>query len=118
MKDGFRVMDSDLHVIEMEDVYEKHFTGGDRERRPKYLGWSPTNFPHWEVAGRMIPPWAVADDVIGPQKFLDSPSEATYEPVRERGYDAPSTPVLYLRHMIPIRRPDLFTRLARISQTP
>lgn len=91
MKDGLRVMDSDLHVIEMGDVYEDHFTGPDRDRRPKYLGWSPTNFPHWDVRGRMIPPWARSADVVGPQRFLDKPSDGLYRPIREKGYDARST---------------------------
>ncbi len=46
MKDGLRVMDSDLHVIEMEDVYETYFTGPHRDQRPRYLGWGPTDMPH------------------------------------------------------------------------
>lgn len=91
MKDGLSVMDSDLHVIEMGDVYETYFAGPDRERRPKYLGWSPTNFPHWDVLGQTIPPWAKSPDVVGPQKFLDAPSDTLYRPIREKGYDAKST---------------------------
>ncbi len=67
MKDGLEVMDSDLHVIETGEVYEDWFSGPERDARPRYLGWSPTNFPHWDVRGRMIPPWARSDDVIGPQ---------------------------------------------------
>ena len=34
MKDGLRVMDSDLHVIEMEDVYETCFAGPHRDQMP------------------------------------------------------------------------------------
>ncbi len=91
MKDGFRVMDSDLHVIELGDVYEGYLEDRYRDRMPKYLGWSPTNFPHWEVEGRIIPPWAASDEVAGVQEFLDAPTEGVYRPVRERGYDAAST---------------------------
>jgi len=91
MKDGLKIMDCDLHVIEMADVYEKYFQGPDRARRPKCLGWSPTNFPHWDVEGRLIPPWALDEAVIGPQKFLDAPVEETYKPIRDKGYDARST---------------------------
>ena len=58
MKDGYHVIDSDLHVIEMGDVYEKYLDDKYRDKMPKYLGWSPTNFPHWEVQGQLIPPWA------------------------------------------------------------
>jgi len=91
MKDGFRVIDSDLHVIETGDIYENYLDERYRDKMPRYLGWSPTNFPHWDVQGQMIPPWARSEDVIGPQKFLDEPTEHMYKPVRERGYDAAST---------------------------
>lgn len=91
MKNGFRVIDSDLHVIEMGDVYEQHFRGEYRDQMPVYLGWSSTNFPHWEVQGRLIPPWARAEDVAAAQRYLDAPTEDLYRPIRERGYDAAST---------------------------
>lgn len=90
MKDGFRVIDSDLHVIEGAEVYERHLDARYRERMPTYLGLSPTNFPYWKVAGRVIPPWATDPAVIGPQAALDAPSEDVYAPIRARGYDAPS----------------------------
>lgn len=91
MKDGYRVIDSDLHVIEMGDVYEKYLDDKYRDKMPKYLGWSPTNFPHWEVQGQLIPPWAKSQDVVKAQQFLDAPTEHMYKPVREKGYDADST---------------------------
>ena len=91
MKNGFRVIDSDLHVIEMGEVYEKYLDEQYRDKMPRYLGWSPTNFPHWYVQGHIIPPWARAAEVIGPQHYLDTPREHLYKPVRERGYDAVST---------------------------
>ena len=47
MKDGFPVIDSDLHVIETGEVYEKYLDEKYRDKMPRYLGWSPTNFPHW-----------------------------------------------------------------------
>lgn len=91
MKDGYRVIDSDLHVIEMGDVYEKYLDDKYRDKMPKYLGWSPTNFPHWEVQGQLIPPWAKSQEVISAQKYLDKPTEHMYNPVREKGYNAEST---------------------------
>ncbi len=90
MKDGLRVIDSDLHVIESGEVYERYLDERYRDHAPRYLGRSPTNFPHWEVAGRVIPPWARDAAVVGPQKFLDAPAEDVYAPLRERGYDAAS----------------------------
>jgi predicted TIM-barrel fold metal-dependent hydrolase len=91
MKGDLKVFDSDLHVIEMGDVYEDHLAADFRDRLPKYLGWSPTNFPHWEVQGQLIPPWAKTPEVAGAQAFLDQPTEEIYEPIREKKYDAPST---------------------------
>jgi predicted TIM-barrel fold metal-dependent hydrolase len=91
MKDGYRVIDSDLHVIEMGDVYEKYLDDKYRDKMPQYLGWSPTNFPHWEVQGQLIPPWAKSPDVVKAQQYLDAPTEEMYKSVREKGYDADST---------------------------
>jgi uncharacterized protein len=91
MKDGLHVIDSDLHVIETGDVYEKYLDEKYRDKKPKYLGLSPTNFPHWDVQGQMIPPWAVSADVVKAQKFLDKPTEHMYKDVRKRGYDSAST---------------------------
>ncbi len=90
MKDGYRVIDSDLHVIETAAVYDDHFDARLADRRPRYLGLSPTNLPHWEVEGRTIPPWAADDAVVGPQRHLDAPTEDIYAPIRESGYDAAS----------------------------
>jgi predicted TIM-barrel fold metal-dependent hydrolase len=91
MKDGFPVIDSDLHVIEMDDIYGKYIDDKYRDKMPKYLGLSPTNFPHWDVQGQLIPPWAKSADVVRAQQFLDAPTEHMYKSVRERGYDADST---------------------------
>ena len=90
MKENFRVIDSDMHVIEGGDVYESYLAEPYRDRMPAYLGWGPTNFPYWEVEGRVIPPWARDDNVVGPQKYLDTPREEVFRSIRERGYDPAS----------------------------
>jgi predicted TIM-barrel fold metal-dependent hydrolase len=91
MKNDLRVMDSDVHVIEPGIVYERYLDERYHDRRPRYMGWAPTNFPWWEVQGRPIPPWAYSPDVIGPQQHLDAPPEELYRDIRGRGYDAEST---------------------------
>ncbi|HEX2171766.1 MAG TPA: amidohydrolase family protein [Dehalococcoidia bacterium] len=91
MKNDLRVMDSDLHVIESGDVFEKYLDERYRDQRPRYMGWAPTNFPWWTVHGQPIPPWATAADVIGPQQHLDAPTEEIYRDIRGRGYDAASS---------------------------
>ena len=90
MKDGYKIMDSDLHVIETGALYENYMPEEFFDQRPEYLGWSPTNFPHWRVQGELIPPWALSDEVIKAQRFLDAPTEELYTPIKNRGYDAES----------------------------
>ena len=90
MKDGYKIMDSDLHAIETGALYENYMPEEFFDQRPEYLGWSPTNFPHWRVQGELIPPWALSDEVIKAQRFLDAPTEKLYTPIKNRGYDAES----------------------------
>ena len=91
MRDGLHVMDSDLHVIENGEVYEKYLDEKYRDKMPRYLGLSPTRFPHWDVQGTMIPPWATAQDVVKAQAYLDEPTEHIYRTVREREFEPVST---------------------------
>ena len=91
MRDGLHVMDSDLHVIENGEVYEKYLDDRYRDKMPRYLGLSPTRFPHWDVQGTMIPPWATAQDVVKAQAYLDEPTEHIYRIVREREFEPVST---------------------------
>ena len=84
------VIDSDLHVSEPGAVYEYYLDERYRQTGPKFLGLSPTDLPHWELQGRMIPPWAQSDDVIGPQAHMHARNDEVYAPIRERGYDAAS----------------------------
>ena len=91
MRDGLHVMDSDLHVIENGEVYEKYLDDRYRDKMPRYLGLSPTRFPHWDVQGTMIPPWATARDVVKAQAYLDEPTEHIYRTVREREFEPVST---------------------------
>ena len=91
MKDGLKIIDCDLHVIEDGELFEKYLDPLFHAHLPEYLGWGPTNFPHWDVNGQTIPPWARDEAVVGPQKALDAPSEDIYKPIREKRYDADST---------------------------
>lgn len=90
MKNGFRIIDSDLHVIETRDVYERFLDERYRDRAPHYMGLAATNFPWWRVGGRPIPPWATAEEVVGPQHYLDASTENLYGALRQKGYDAGS----------------------------
>ncbi len=91
MRDGLRVMDSDLHVIEGAEAFETHFDPKYRAEMPEYLGLARNHMPHWTVAGQVIPPWALDPAVAGPQRFLQEPTDDLYRPIRERQFDAAST---------------------------
>jgi len=91
VKNGFRVIDSDLHVIEQGAVFAEYLDPRYRAVAPDYLGWSPANFPHWRVQGELIPPWSDWPDVVGPQAALDRPAESRFREVRRQGYDAAAT---------------------------
>ena len=90
MKRGLRVIDSDLHVIEPREAFERYLDEPYRDRAPRYMGLARTNFPWWLVEGNPVPPWATSQDVVGPQNYLDAPTEGVYGPLRRRGFDAES----------------------------
>jgi len=89
MKNGFRVIDSDLHVLEPREVWERYLDPKYRDRAPKYMGDSGTTRRYWWMVGdQPVPPWANAPDVAGPNAYLRSRNAEVYEPLTERGYDA------------------------------
>ena len=85
MKNGFRVMDSDLHVMEPGDLYERYLEEEYRASAPKYMGRSRADVPYWLVDGQPIPPWAESEAVVGPQLFLHSRTDI-YKEAQARGY--------------------------------
>ncbi|HEX2174104.1 MAG TPA: amidohydrolase family protein [Dehalococcoidia bacterium] len=86
MKNGYRVMDSDLHVMETGDLYERYLDERYRDRMPQYLGYGKADVLGWQVGNQMVPPWINSDAVVGPQKFLHSRSTDIYAEAREKGY--------------------------------
>lgn len=91
MQNGFRVLDSDLHVIEGAEVFEKYLDEKWRARGPVYQGWGRTDFPWWKLDGRAIPPWAESSTVAAPQAALHGRNNDLYADAKSSGYDAPST---------------------------
>ena len=54
MKNGFRVMDSDMHVIEPADLWDRYIDPAFSERRPKGAARWPRDM-QIEVEGRIMP---------------------------------------------------------------
>lgn len=89
MKNGFRVIDSDLHVLEPREVFEDYLDPAYSEQAPLYMGSAGTSNRNWWMVGdKPIPPWAMSEDVMGPQHFLASRNAEIYAPLTARGYDA------------------------------
>jgi predicted TIM-barrel fold metal-dependent hydrolase len=89
MKNGFRIIDSDLHVLEPGEVWDRYLDEQYRDRAPKFMGSAKTTNRNWWMVGdQAVPPWAMAEDVLGPQHFLASRNAEIYEPLTARGYDA------------------------------
>ena len=86
MKNGYRIMDSDLHVMETGDLYERFLDERYRDRMPKHLGYGRSDVLAWQVGDQIIPPWVNSDAAVGPNLFLHSRSTDIYAEARERGY--------------------------------
>ncbi len=104
MRDGYRVMDSDLHVIEGAAVFADYLDPRWHDLGPKYQGWGPTGFPWWTITpsgklstgqqggeSKAIPPWACSPIVASAQAALHGRNDDVYADAKERGYDAVST---------------------------
>ncbi|HEV8642043.1 MAG TPA: hypothetical protein VGV13_13160 [Methylomirabilota bacterium] len=54
-RNGFRVFDSDLHVIEPVDLYERYLDKQYRDRAPEPLQSSHGYVRHWRVGECVFP---------------------------------------------------------------
>ena len=54
-KRGFRVLDSDLHVIEPPDLYERYLDKAHKHRPPRTVDASHGYVRHWEIEGYTFP---------------------------------------------------------------
>ncbi|MEK7879998.1 MAG: hypothetical protein AAB285_09065, partial [candidate division NC10 bacterium] len=54
-KHGFRVLDSDLHVMEPGDLYERYLDPAFKHRTPRLLEASAGYLHHWQVDGYTFP---------------------------------------------------------------
>ena len=91
MRSGYRVLDSDLHVIEGADLFEHYLDPKWVALGPVYQGWGPTDFPWWKVNGRPIPPWAESSTVASAQAALHGRNNDVYADAKASRYDPPST---------------------------
>jgi predicted TIM-barrel fold metal-dependent hydrolase len=90
-KRGFRIIDSDMHVIEPHDLWLEHLDPRWRERAPRLVKAPNTGAYAWSCEGRMFP--AFSDD---PQRGAlnkarydpNDPRFRRYDEALARGFDA------------------------------
>ena len=54
-KNGFRVMDSDIHVIEPRDVWVRYMEPAYRDRAPRFSPIEGSSFEGWQFDGKVFP---------------------------------------------------------------
>jgi predicted TIM-barrel fold metal-dependent hydrolase len=94
-KNGFRVLDSDLHLMEPPDLYERYLDPKFRHRAPVSRSKRPGHYADWMVDGQSIPPWRAVPEVLRMNESLDRHGE---EVMRE-GWARQFDPVSHLHAM-------------------
>jgi predicted TIM-barrel fold metal-dependent hydrolase len=54
-KDGFRVMDSDIHVMEPHDLWQRYIEPGFRDRAPRFAAIDGSDYEGWQFDGKVFP---------------------------------------------------------------
>jgi predicted TIM-barrel fold metal-dependent hydrolase len=94
MKNGFRILDSDIHVIEPGDLFENYLEDPFRSNIPRTERSELTGFDTWLIPGnRVFPPWIKWPEFIAANDTLFATKSATPEQVAafETGFDAKTT---------------------------
>lgn len=87
MKNGFKVMDSDLHVVEPRDLWERYIEAAFRDRAPRVVRVSKrARVSRYVFEGKVFPTCDAhnSDRYIGMSRRADAATAA----MRARGYDA------------------------------
>lgn len=93
MKNGYRILDSDIHVIEPAHLFDEHLEGPFRSRMPVMRRSDVTGVDTWVIDGRMFPLWNEWPEFDRANAGLKAKKERTASQVRafERGFDAATT---------------------------
>jgi uncharacterized protein len=88
MKNGFKIIDSDMHIIEPPEMWEKYIDGAFKDRAPKIAGRYPVG-TYGLMEGQMLPTvdsharerWNGMFHVVGPH--LQSDAARGFDPVAQ-----------------------------------
>ena len=94
-KDGFRVLDSDLHLMEPPDLYQRYLPSEYRSRAPISRTNRPGHYADWVLDGQAIPPWRNVPQVLK----MNSPLDLKMQTVMEEGWRRQFDPISHLNAM-------------------
>ena len=85
---GYQVMDSDMHIVEPSDLFERYMEAKYADRSPQLLRVPGKRGGAFLFEGHRLP----SCDVDNPQRMygMSGRADAASAPMRARGYDGPS----------------------------
>ena len=94
-KAGYRILDSDLHLMEPPDLYQKYLEKDYLDRAPTPTSDRAGHYAGWTLDGQPIPPWATDSQVLRANQQLDQRAQK----VMEEGWATKFDPGSSLRAM-------------------
>ncbi len=90
-KNGYRVIDSDLHLMEPPDLFERYMAPSFLDRAPKPTAKGAGHYARWTLEGNPIPPWAHDDHVWKVNEPMDRRAQEVMSEGWATGFDAPTS---------------------------
>ena len=90
-KAGFRIIDSDLHLMEPPDLYEKYLDTAYRDRAPTPTSNRAGHYAGWMLEERLIPPWTATPEVLKANEMLDTRAQESMQEGWASQFDASSS---------------------------
>ncbi len=94
-KAGYRILDSDLHLMEPPDLYQNHLAEEYADRAPVPTSDRAGHYAGWTLEGTPIPPWTTDPAVLKANEELDDRARR----VMEEGWATKFDPTSSLRAM-------------------
>lgn len=92
-KDGFKIIDSDMHIMEPGDLWERYIDPKFRERAPKKQPLPDGSLPVWQSEGKVFPAFSDHPErgaLNRARQQRGARNFARYAEARDRNYDAVS----------------------------
>ena len=90
-KNGYRVLDSDLHLMEPPDLYQNFLDPKFHARQPVATHDRPGHYAGWVVEGQPVPPWIGDRQVLKANEDLDRRSQELMRDGWARNFDPQSS---------------------------